>query len=295
LETRFLQQKVGSYILPVDPDLETQQREELQYYSLKLCIACNRVYPPFRAAALEIVLPEHLVTIVSQPGSDDRVVALAFKLLAEDSEPLADRSWVSGLVCNCRGLAEGIARALESGTYRTRLACVEFCRTLFDTCADPRQIRFLASEDFVKACMDFVDLDAPALALAAIDALVSLLSRYESASYGLNLPFLAVVLNQDEFTDQLEEMGGEPNRLSRRAVELLRVISEWVPRDGVLPVEPAAEELEIEVVEVDQPEPEGPFVIMQPPPGLMFGDPIAPWQFDGRDHEARSFAVAFEG
>jgi hypothetical protein len=228
-DTGFLASKLAHYFAPTDRILrmlETSRavngRADLACFALRLARLCYANRPE---AIADIVTPEDVLKLAQDPGEEERVVGVALKFLGD----LVERKWVLNMFWRL-GLKDVIIRAFDLGSFVEKIGCLRLCSALMRF-GDPEQTEFLTNERFAKQCMELVDGDAPNLALAAIDFLITLLEVCLVKAY-----YDVVHLGDlDEFMDTLERisLGDGQAKLRDRAFTLMRVIGEVLQSEKI--------------------------------------------------------------
>jgi hypothetical protein len=224
IETGFLSKKMRHYIRPGPTVAEMANKGEiggcsqLQWYSLRFLRACACEFQEFREHCHELILPEDIVTIMNDPGSEDKIVAAGLKLMAE--------------LCRCPKMqvflerlevAEVVNGIMEWGAYRSRVNCWRLAQAWIEI-ASPAARNFLFAPALLHAAADQIDADAPKLSLTATRFLITV---FETA-IKMKMFEISRDLGTKALEERLEEISEAYPRteLSDRAMALVRMIGE---------------------------------------------------------------------
>jgi hypothetical protein len=225
IETRFLTKKLRYYINPTgqireqaDGTREIGGCAMLQCFSMRMLRACVHEFAEFREHCHEMILPEDVIAVVGDAGSDDMVVATGLKLIAEFCACEQMQRFVEQL-----DVATVMDRILRTGAYRSRINGWRFARVWIER-ASPKARMFFLQPGLLAQAAEQIDRDTPKLSFMVINFLIAVFEvAIRMRAFGITRS-----LGTKELVESLSEVeGGHPRtQLSDRAFALVRMVEE---------------------------------------------------------------------
>jgi hypothetical protein len=224
IESQFFTSKVRQYVNPLGRIREMANRmvldgcSRLQYFSLRLISACLREFETVRNRSHELIIPEDVVKVVRDFGSNDKVVTAGLKTLARLAETEQMRELLEQL--DMEGL---VHRILDYGAYSSRVNCWRFAKVWLEKAA-MRESAFLLNVELLQLAVEQLQAGAVVLSQVVIEFLIQVLERVKQTR---EFEIVEVIGTQELMAELTEMTELVPKSLCHdQAFALIRLMAE---------------------------------------------------------------------